>query len=277
MIGSERMHASQAPPHSAVRRKLVASIWPHLVYRYGDEDLSRVRGLLDCWAGAREPSLAPLQEAEDGLFLPGLEPDPPWLDPSIFPCAASMVAQAEALREELDSLLAEHSPLPYGSTDGRVVSTNPEGWDYLPIYLHARLTPLAARAPIARRLAEEALEFHAYLNQVVFLALRPGVELDLHVDPANFLVSCHLGLRVPGSCALRVGDEERPWIEGGCIAFNNSYLHRAYNHSDAVRWVLAVHGLHPGLSRAERLSVRDFYRAVRRSLGVGLQHVSARS
>ena len=51
---------------------------------------------------------------------------------------------------------------------------------------------------------------------------------------------CHLGLRVPPGCALRVGDETRQWQEGRCLVFDDSYDHEAWNRGDGVRTVLLV-------------------------------------
>ncbi len=49
------------------------------------------------------------------------------------------------------------------------------------------------------------------------------------------------------------GGESRSWVEGRCIAFDNSYPHEAWNdHATDTRIVLAVHVPHPDLSMAER-------------------------
>ncbi|MGH9963110.1 MAG: aspartyl/asparaginyl beta-hydroxylase domain-containing protein [Pyrinomonadaceae bacterium] len=34
---------------------------------------------------------------------------------------------------------------------------------------------------------------------------------------------------------MQVGSQKRRWLEGKCIAFNNSYLHSAFNQSSRTR------------------------------------------
>jgi aspartyl/asparaginyl beta-hydroxylase (cupin superfamily) len=107
-------------------------------------------------------------------------------------------------------------------------------------------------APTMSAIADQILAEYKVVAQFTILALEPGTELPVHADMANFLVSCHMGIEVPRECGLQVGAEKRSWLEGKCIAFNNSYLHSAFNHSSRMRYTLVVHTLHPNTTLTER-------------------------
>lgn len=59
------------------------------------------------------------------------------------------------------------------------------------------------------------------------------------------LLRFHLGLRIPGPCRLRVGDETAAWTEGRALVFDDTHEHEAWNDSDGERGVLFVDFLRP--------------------------------
>ena len=52
--------------------------------------------------------------------------------------------------------------------------------------------------------------------------------------------------------AIEVANEARPWIEGRCILFDNSFLHRVWNRGSSPRVVLSLSIMHPDLTAVER-------------------------
>ena len=56
-----------------------------------------------------------------------------------------------------------------------------------------------------------------------------------------------------GSCCttLRVGGEERGWVEGQALLFDDSFLHEVRNNCSSRRVVLQAVFAHPGLSALE--------------------------
>lgn len=220
--------------------------------------LGRIIGLFNVWSGAQTPNLRPMQLAKNDVFMPGLEMDVPWLENSIFPVAAMMKEQFCDLRDEVRRLQSLQLLTPYGVEQERPArSQAPPGWKMYQLLENSRLNDEKSQyAPVAASIARSALAEHSYVSQVAYLELGPGEELEEHVDYANFLVSCHLGLIIPENCGLKVAGEDREWIEGECLAFNNSYLHSAYNHGSSTRVVLAIHALHPCLSRDEKEALK---------------------
>lgn len=105
----------------------------------------------------------------------------------------------------------------------------PEGCDAAPITcavlgrLHTHLAPRAGAEQVGVRL----------------LKLEAGAALRAHVGPGGRLVA-HLGLRVPTGAALTVDTKVIPWVEGGLVIFDDSFLHSAVNHGSTARYILHV-------------------------------------
>ena len=75
---------------------------------------------------------------------------------------------------------------------------------------------------------------------------------------------CHLPLIVPeNSGAIRVGNEERPWVEGELLIFDDSMQHEAWNNSDSERVVLLFDIWRPELTKEERALVTSVLTAAR--------------
>jgi aspartyl/asparaginyl beta-hydroxylase (cupin superfamily) len=73
-----------------------------------------------------------------------------------------------------------------------------------------------------------------------FSILGPGTHITPHVGYTDDVLRCHLGLIVPGDCAIRVGDETYEWKEGECMIFDDMVEHEAWNKSDKLRVILIM-------------------------------------
>lgn len=74
---------------------------------------------------------------------------------------------------------------------------------------------------------------------ICFSVLDPLTEIHPHEGRAGDYLRCHLGLDVPaGDCALRIGDETRPWEAGKTLVFDDRTRHCAWNRTDRARAVL---------------------------------------
>jgi aspartate beta-hydroxylase len=86
----------------------------------------------------------------------------------------------------------------------------------------------------------------------MFSVLRPHTHIPPHYGTINGRVIVHLPLIVPENCgALRVAGETRSWVYGKCFAFDDSYAHEAWNHSDETRVVLLFDIWSPFLTEIE--------------------------
>ena len=241
----------------AGRAATADELWDGLTAALPEAELGRIHGALDIWAGRRQPDPAPGQRCMFDLFVPDL-PAQPWYDPDAFGYRDLLEAHHEELRDEVLAAVGNGLQMqPFGrAPDGAALPTGavPAGWNEVKLWWRTGPVERAcALLPRAAALMHEVVADAKALSLFSYLALEPGGRAAEHTDPINALASCHLGIVVPDGCGLRVGGESRSWIEGRCIAFDNSYPHEAWNdHPTTTRLVLAVHGPHPGLTLTER-------------------------
>ena len=120
----------------------------------------------------------------------------------------------------------------------------------IPIGVIAPMPVITAQAPMA-----------------LFSKLTPGTRIPPHNGVLNTRLICHLPIIVPENCgALRVGNEERAWVEGQTLIFDDSIQHEAWNHSKEERVVLLFEIWRPELNEEERqlvtwllAAVKEFY------------------
>jgi len=98
----------------------------------------------------------------------------------------------------------------------------------------------------------------------LFSKLAPGTRIPPHNGLMNTRLICHLPLIVPQNCgALRVGNEERPWVEGELLIFDDSIEHEAWNNSDQQRVILLFEIWRPEISTEERKILTSMLIAVK--------------
>ena len=86
---------------------------------------------------------------------------------------------------------------------------------------------------------------------VSFSALAPGTHVLPHCGQTNTKLRIHLGIDVPNGCEMRVGTEVRPWREGRCSVFDDSFEHEVWNRGTSTRYVLLLDVYHPDLTDDE--------------------------
>ncbi|CAM9735658.1 unnamed protein product [Ectocarpus fasciculatus] len=96
-----------------------------------------------------------------------------------------------------------------------------------------------------------------------FSTLHGGSSIAAHTAPCNLRLRCHLPLTVPSvdtsQCGMRVGGETRPWEEGKCLVFDDSYEHEVWNKTEGERVLLLFDLWHPDLVEEERHAVTDMF------------------
>jgi len=86
------------------------------------------------------------------------------------------------------------------------------------------------------------------LTTAGFSRLAPGAHIRPHVGWVRSVYRLHMGLVVPPDCALRVGNETKPWQQGKCLIFDDTFEHEAWNRSSEWRTVLLLYFLRPGMT-----------------------------
>ena len=108
----------------------------------------------------------------------------------------------------------------------------------------------------------------------IFLILMCGVfmkgtKVTPHVGPTNARLRIHLGLDVPKGditqIGMRVGGDVpgqpnkahhvRSWVEGECLAFEDSFEHEVWQHTEDLRVILVMDVWHPSLNDVQRAAV----------------------
>ena len=85
-----------------------------------------------------------------------------------------------------------------------------------------------------------------------FSVLSPGAHIAPHCGPSNARLRAHVTLRHAGGAALRVAREERAWVEGDALVFDDSFEHEVWHNGSDPRAVLILDFWHPQLPAAER-------------------------
>ena len=137
------------------------------------------------------------------------------------------------IKQELDQLPPKDF-IPYPE---RYLLDDRRGWDIFGLYF------LGVRIDLNCDLCPETAKYLKAIPGMMtagFSLLAPGAHIVPHSGKSIGVLRCHLGLTVPEQCALRVGADVRPWREGQCLIFDDTYEHEAWNLSDRPRIVLLL-------------------------------------
>jgi aspartate beta-hydroxylase len=231
-----------------------------------DRDRRRVRAAADVMLGRR----AIYANECHGLHYPFLPADE-FFDRGHFPWFETLEAATEAMRSELQAILAERDPglAPYVEQPSGV----PENkwspldrsldWGALHLWRDgARVEAACACAPETAALVESLplCRIPGRAPAVFFSILKAGKRIPPHTGVTNVRSIVHLPLIVPDGCTFRVGGETRAWVEGEAFAFDDTIEHEADNPTGEDRAVLILDTWNPYLSEAEREMIRTIYR-----------------
>ncbi len=105
----------------------------------------------------------------------------------------------------------------------------------------------------------KSLDIPIAVRGVCFARQTPGSGVQPHSDGRNFILTSHLGLKVPEGCWIQVGEERQSWKEGKLTTLDTSFEHSTGNPSDSDRHVLIIDFWHPDLTEAERAALIAVY------------------
>jgi aspartyl/asparaginyl beta-hydroxylase (cupin superfamily) len=206
-------------------------------------------------------------------YYPGL-PQIQFYERDQFDWVAGIEEMTAAIRAELAAVLHDTARFsPYVKADDTHLPKdnkgleNSEKWSALFLWDYGRL--VAENAALFPR-ALEALEL-APLPRIAGqapMALFSKLSAETRIPPHNGLLNtrliCHLPLIVPENCgALRVGNEQRPWVEGELLIFDDSIEHEAWNDSRSDRVILLFEVWRPEIHDDERELVTAMLSAVK--------------
>ncbi|ALS97342.1 aspartyl/asparaginyl beta-hydroxylase domain-containing protein [Lacimicrobium alkaliphilum] len=201
------------------------------------------------------------------FYFPGL-PQRQFYERSEFEWIEQLEAQTDSIRTELQALLEtperfapylqSDADIPEINESGKDIINNPD-WGALYLWEYGQQVAENARACPQTMAAMEQVPLPHVTSQtpiVLFSRLAANTHIPPHHGMLNTRLICHLPLIVPENCgALRCGSEQREWVEGQTLIFDDSIEHEAWNNSDQDRVVLLFDIWRPELTQDERALV----------------------
>lgn len=205
------------------------------------------------------------------VFYFDLPQIPPFYEREGLPWVAALEAQFEALREEiLSGLDLEADGRPYLG-DGHQL----EGEEWEPVVnkmawasVHLFSAGVANNSVITK--FEKTLEalknvplatYRGKPAEVFISVLAPKTTIPPHYGVSSANLTVHLPIVVPGDCGLKAGGEVRVPEEGRILAFDDTWEHSAWNHTDQQRVVLIFEVWNPQLAEPEKQAILDSFYA----------------
>ena len=228
-------------------------------------DRRRVRAAADVMLGRRSIYTNDCH----GLHYPFLPADE-FFDRDHFPWLDQLEAGTDAIRGELEAILANPDPglAPYvdqlpGLPENKWTPLDHSlDWSALHLWRDGeRVEAACARAPLTAALVETLplCRISGRAPAVFFSILKAGKSIPPHTGVTNVRSIVHLPLIVPQGCTFRVGGETRPWVEGDAFVFDDTIEHEAVNPTGRDRAVLILDCWNPHLSEAEQAMIRRLY------------------
>jgi aspartyl/asparaginyl beta-hydroxylase (cupin superfamily) len=221
---------------------------------------------LEIMAGRKQPFV---QEPKS-FYYPGL-PQIAFYEPADFAWLVEMEAMAEAMRAEVEAVLAEDSGLaPYiERPKNRPARPHPllENANWSAFHLirdGAVVEANASRCPqVMAALAKAPIPAIPGRSPMAMISvLQPGTHIPPHNGLLNTRLICHIPLVVPAGCRLRVGNDTRTVEAGKALLFDDSIEHEAWNDGNAPRAVLLFEVWRPELSEQERAALTVMFEAI---------------
>mmetsp|Transcript_14772 Transcript_14772/g.20876 ORF Transcript_14772/g.20876 Transcript_14772/m.20876 type:complete len:357 (+) Transcript_14772:152-1222(+) len=209
------------------------------------------------------PGHQPSEEHVDGLTA-----KPFWdvvSEPQLFPWAAELEANANIIAQEFEDKLNRDGQM-FASDSAWQNQVMGEGWSAVRLQrLGVWNMDNVKEFPKTYELLRK-LNIPLAVRGVCFARQGPGSGVQPHSDGRNFILTSHLGLKVPtGSggggegCWIQVGTERSTWEEGKLLTLDTSFEHSTGNPTQEERHVLIIDFWHPELTQAERAGLEFVY------------------
>jgi aspartate beta-hydroxylase len=247
------------------RQDLYDTLMQPLLERFGKSELQRVALSVKGVLGFEQFIKADAKQRPTFMFFPGL-PETPVFDRSLFSWFEQLENNYEAIRLEAINVLQERngvSPflaLGEGDKVSDYLGGQQPNWDAYFFYRHGEKFEQNHRACPHTSAALESLplvRIDQHAPEICFSILAPDTHILPHYGTSNIRSVVHLPLVVPKHCALKVQDQVIEGFAGRCFAFDDTFLHEAWNRSDDVRVILLMDTWNPHLSEIEKYCLAE--------------------
>lgn len=234
-----------------------------VVYEEKGLDIERIRGFAKSAQGITP---APLgaghghQPSEENVE--GLTAKPFWdvaSDSTAFPWADKLEANANIIAEEFQAKLDRDEAALFTGDSAWQNDVMGAGWSAFRLQrLGVWNVENCKEFPKTYELLN-SLDIPIAVRGVCFARQAPGSGVQPHSDGRNFILTSHLGLKVPEGCWIKVGEEKKSWEEGKLTTLDTSFEHSTGNPTESDRHVLIIDFWHPDLSESERAALEAVY------------------
>lgn len=169
-------------------------------------------------------------------------PTTPLIDSTYFDWTAAIAERWQDIANEVRSVMRYRDavpPLKDISPDHARIAGDGNWRSFFLIGYGYEVAENCSRAPITAYLVRQI----PGLNSAFFSILEPGATIPRHRGVTRGLVTCHLGLIIPGmrkKCTMRVEDIDVHWQQGKWLIFDDSYAHEVHNDTDEQRIILLI-------------------------------------
>jgi len=212
----------------------------------------------------------PYPQAPTNFFYPRLAAIP-FHDPADFPWLGRVAAQWQAMRAEVEGVIAAETGLaPYVERPENRPSKEHSllgdaRWSAYHLWREGQPVAAAhAACPVTVAAVASAPIPHiaGRSPMALFSILAGGTHIPPHNGMLNTRLIVHIPLIVPAGCSLRVGNEVRDVEAGVPLIFDDTIEHEAWNDSAEPRAILLFEVWRPELTLAERTALTAMYGAV---------------
>ena len=202
------------------------------------------------------PGHEPSEEHIDGLTASAF-----WNveeNPDLFPWAKELEEKASVIQEEFEAKLKRDQKI-FSADSAWQNQVMGAGWSAIRLQrLGVWNMENCKEFPQTYELLRK-LGIPLAVRGVCFAKQAPGSGVQPHSDGRNFILTSHLGLRVPSDCWIKVGEEKRGWEVGKLTTLDTSFSHSTGNPSEEDRHVLIIDFWHPELTESERAALEFVY------------------
>jgi aspartate beta-hydroxylase len=247
------------------RHELYDALMQPLRARFGLDDLRRIDVCVKGILGFEAPQAGHPKQKPTFMYFPGL-PDTPVFERSLFPWFELLESRCADIRAEAETVLsAQHGLSPFlslGEKDrvGDYLGGTQPHWDAYFFYRHGeKYAEHHAACPNTAAALESLplLRITEHAPEICFSVLGADSHILPHYGTTNIRSVVHLPLIVPDGCALKVLDSVITGKAGECFAFDDTYLHEAWNRGTGPRVILLMDTWNPHLSEVEKLALTD--------------------
>lgn len=189
--------------------------------------------------------------------IEGLTAKPLW-ETSEFPWAKILEEKSHIIQEEFEAKIKRDSNRFVGDSNLQS-SVMGDGWSAIRLQrLGVWNLENCKEFPRTFEILKE-LDIPIAVRGVCFARQAPGSGVKPHSDGRNFILTSHLGIKIPDGCWIEVAEERKNWDEQRLLTIDTSFVHSTGNPTAGERIVLIIDFWHPELTGAERAGLEFIY------------------